>query len=348
MKQIIFHSFYTDSGFFALKQALFYFGKLLIPADNFFAGLPTSLKTGDNGSSSGGFIWGDIINLVPEHVVPHLKFLEQENLIEFVKLPFDQQETDPRKLFELFAAEAEEGSAALQFSPADFSSVYSFLGLNPEHPASKYLVDQLAVMIVIFCLRGVASGKGIPCVDNPLIFDLMNIGLKGIFNSFADAGEFTREDAAQLKAQYLAQTLMSIYLPSFSFRTFEEVLELREEFSEGIAALQSKLLQMAKSLEGLPWEGRFQNALSKEITQSVIPEINALRKAARFSPSRIAREMFTAGVVISLQSFLPDLLADWVVGAQAYSLKEAILKEKERTREVYLENSFSLLLQVPR
>jgi hypothetical protein len=347
MKQVIFHSFYTDRGFYALKHSLFYFGKLLIPADHFMAALPASSTVTQGDAYPGGIIWGDLINFVPEHVAPHLEFLEQEGLIEFINPPLDDQ-TDPKRIFELFAAEADTGAAPLGFSPSDVSPVYSFLGLNPAHPVSKHLVEQLVVMIAIFCLRGVASGRGVPCVDNPLIFDLMNIGLKGIFNSFAESGEFSAEDAAQLKAQYLEQTVMSIYLPSFSFRTFEEVLELREKFSGPISALRSKLSQIGSSLEGMPWEDQYQRALSKEMTNSVIPEITALQKAAKISSSKIAKEMLTAGVVVALQSFIPSLLADWIVGAQAYSLKEAILNERDRIRQVYVESSFSLLLQVPR
>jgi hypothetical protein len=101
-------------------------------------------------------------------------------------------------------------------------------------------------------------------------------------------------------------------------------------------------------LEGLPWEARFQSGLAEKINGEILPEIRELRRAARFSTKNIARTIAAAGVVVTLNTLLPDLVADWVVGGGAVSLLEAIKKERARVQQTYLESSYSILLQVPR
>jgi hypothetical protein len=351
MKGVIFHSLYTDPGLDALKHAIFYFGKVSIPEQDFVFLLPDPVDGGPIGPAvvGGNVAYGDHVTLIPEHMYPHVEFLEKEGMVERLTFLADEKgAADPRRLSELIVEVGNRSGRQRTYRPWDVAPLFSFLRLYPDHPATHELIEQLAIMIVALCLGGVAQGKGLPCVDNLFIFDLVNFGLQGIFESFLDGSDFSTKEIQSLKAQYLGQVVSSLFLPSFSFRSFDDVLELREHFKDRLTALRGELLEASSDLEGMPWEPRFHSALVAKLESKIVPEINALRDAARFSPMNVARSMGTAGVVVALKMMLPKWVSEWVIGGTALPLVAAIKKERERVRQTYLESSFSILLQVPK
>ena len=49
---------------------------------------------------------------------------------------------------------------------------------------------------------------------------------------------------------------------------------------------------------------------------------------------------------MTLQSLIPELLAEWIVGGSAVLVAEGIRKEHARTEKVRLESAFSVFFQI--
>lgn len=331
---VIFQSLYADPEFRSLKHALFYFGKLLIPRRDFL------------------FAWGEKqqfdqfrhVLLAPEHALKHLEVLEAQGVVEFEKE--QSAHDDSKELFQGIAQQVANSGGIYGYRPSDVGPLLSFLELDPYHRGTPSLLANASVGLATYSLEGVAKGRGFPCVDNAVLFDLMNIGLQLIFKSSLEQGEFTREEADQLKAQYLGMGLMPLFLPSFEFRSFDDVFELRAKMKGSLARFQAGVLDVSREIKLLPWEPGFQEDLARIFRKRIRPEVEELRKATRVAPGRVARHIAVAGVVMTLQSLLPELVAQWLIGASSVSLVEAVRRERDRAEGARLESAWSLLLEM--
>lgn len=327
MQRVIFQSLYADPGMTSLKHALFYFGKLRIPTNSF-------LWADDDDPSACA-----VVALSPEHMLPHLEFLEKEGCIEF-----SRDEADVPSLLELMASENRTARGRM-YGASDIVPLYNFLQIHPNQPKSKELVTQATATLAAVALQGVALGHGLPCVDNKFLFDMMQLGLKGIFESAVDEGGFTVPEVQELKAQYLGQRVLALFLPSFEFKSFDDVLEARVRCRNQLVNLRGRMDDLGSEISANPWEPDFPREVMALIGKNVEPEVQGLREASRMS---LARVVAPAGVLLTMQGLFPDMVSQWVSKGTALAfLLQAFNRERQRTQQVRLTNAFSLLLQVP-
>jgi hypothetical protein len=330
VQNVIFQSLYADPGMSSLKHALLYFGKLRIPKNPFIYM-----------SDEPNFV--RYVMPVPEHAWGHVKALEAQGHVEL-----EEETGDLGRVREMIVTELERDRAPLQYPAEHLDPLYHFLEITPGDKELAEAFSHGVLFLAATALGGVALGHGLPCVDNPVLFHIMNFGLRAIFQDLITRhGGFTPAEVEDLKAQYLGQRLISLYLPSFEFRSFDDVFDAREKARDQILALHARVDQLASEMSALPWDRNYGAQVDALVKRYVEPEVAELRKVARVSLPRIARKMATAAMAVHLQTILPETIAPYVLGFSALSVVNAIKEERERAKTARLKHAFSLLVQVP-
>lgn len=334
-KKVLFHSFYQDDSFTSLKHALFYFGHVTIPDTSFLA-IPEKREV----------LRDRYVQLIPDNVREHLEALRQQGIVDFVSPVHSAGTPAMVKLAEMIA---EEGRAHGQrsYPPSDIAPVFRSLGLD-SRPQNVAAANQITKILAGVCFESIALDGAVPCVDNRILFDEILLGFKGLFRSLLEDKAFSREELADLKAQFLAQQLWSIYFPCFEFRSFNDVLEMRSRLESNATLLQQRVLELGRNIEANPWDSGFRDEVQKVIKSEIVPQVRELEREAKLSVSKVAKQVAGAVCAFTLQAVVPDLISDVLFGVGVVSLREAIQKERERSRTVRLENSFGLLLEIKR
>lgn len=305
----------------SLKHALLYFGKVRIPKNVF-------LYCNDETK----FLRH--INTVPFHAIDHIEALKDQGLVEF-----EDDRGSVERLSNLIAGQAH--SLRRPYHPGEVLPLFNFLDIPPNTGPFPEELNYGALLLAACTLASAGREHALPCVDNPVLFDIVNLGLKALFEDFISTG-FSPREIDDLKAQYLGQHLINLYLPSFAFRSFDDVLDVRERMRDQLAALHGRVEGLASQLSAAPWDARFGAEVGSLVKREVEPAIAELQKAARLSLTRVVA---TAGVALTLQSLLPAALASALIGISVW---DVVQRERDRIRSAKLTHAFSLLLRVDR
>lgn len=327
-KKALYHSFYADRGMTHLKHALLYFGSIVILDESLLA------ISDDNRLSR----W---VQLIPDHVRDDLESLRGRGLVE-VKPP--DSTSDYIKFFHAIAR-ARSGSLGRVYAESDIYPLFDSLQLDPDNRSDVRFANEIAVLIAAMQLKNLAVNEWVPCLDSRLIFDETAIGLTGLFAALGENGSLLEEEMRQIKAQVLARKVFSVYLPAFNLHSFDDVLEIRDRL-KGVAPLSAALLELSKEVESLPWERGFDQEVASVIDRSVRPVVEELVRESRFSFSGVAKKMARTTCVLTLQGILPEMVDKMLLGLSGATLYDAIKGERGRMRQVRLESSFSMLLEI--
>ena len=324
-----FHSFYSDPSLATIKHALLYYGEIVIPTDDFM------IFFGENHNQARH------ISLVEENMWNDLRFLEDAGVVEFVTASQDQE-------LNVFhdAIVQQQNIEAIQrsYSIKEFQPIFKQLSLDTNNPEHLEIANSATVQLAATCLSSIVKKGYLPCVDNIIVSDTIGIGLRAVVDQ-----SFTELDSTQinqLKKRVVANQVYRLALPAFQFRSFHDVLELRERLLTRLIALDDSISNIAMEVKGHPWDSDFESQVKHVIKKQVIPVIEALKKDSKFKISNVATQMAGAATLVTLQSVLPETLAQWLIGAGAVSVKDAIQKEHDRVKSSLVDNSFGVLLEI--
>lgn len=330
-KKTLFHSFFTDSGLNNLKHALLYSERLVILDES-------NLVMADDGDSRRDR-W---MQLIPDHLRNDLESLEKEDIIE-IEPP---SETEP--MVEFFHAIARERAKIpwdRVYEEPEVEPIFRSLNLDLSCQGDVLFANEITVLIAAMHLKMTASNNWNSWVDSRPVFDEIALGWKGLFQALLHAPNFTEEEVGELKAQFLARKVLSLYLPAFAFHSFDDVLEVRDRL-ESIPRLSAAIRSLSNEIECLPWEEKFEEEVRSAIDRVIKPRVQELNKEAKFSIANLAKNLAGTACVLTFQGVIPDFIEQLLLGFNAISLREAVLRERERVRQVRLENSLSALLEI--
>lgn len=189
------------------------------------------------------------------------------------------------------------------------------------------------------------------CIDNKIVFDSLNFGIKRIIDSRIQPENINTFEINKLKSNILAQKVIALNLPSFKFHTFEDVLELKLKYKDNLLSLDNHLLNISKDIDGMPWEEDFSDKIDGFIERRIQPEIIDLRKNITSSPSKIANRIYDNGIsnlALSLAFYgvFPSLLKEIIIGTSAKTLFD-VMKSIFQNKANTLSNSpFNIFMKV--
>jgi hypothetical protein len=71
------------------------------------------------------------------------------------------------------------------------------------------------------------------------------------------------------------------YLPNFEMKSYEDVLELREQLSDSLADFRTEMSRLAAKVASEPWEPGYQRELVRIMKEEIKPSIARLEKQAK-------------------------------------------------------------------
>ena len=338
MKKILFQSLFRDLDLTTLKHCIFYFDKIEIPRIS----LPIT--------------WGDKnqnvrdLQSIPENVYEVIEFLGKEGVIDLVPI----KDTPERKLPEVYNLILEGINiigAERVYPPDSIEEICKFVGISRHDPERLKIADQVSIFLASVSIMPWSGREHVCCIDNEIIFDSVNLGIKQLINSSLMPCNINAIEINQIKTNILAQKLIALNLPSFKFQTFDDVLELRFKYNDNLRVLHNHLLDISRNLDGVPWDIDFSSKVDELIKKRLQPEIIDLRKNVKASPSKIANLIYDAGSVnlgltFAFYSVFPNNLRDIMLGTTAKTLFD-VLKSIHQDRSKILSNSpFNIFMQV--
>ncbi|OGW37210.1 MAG: hypothetical protein A2Y97_11585 [Nitrospirae bacterium RBG_13_39_12] len=348
MRSIIFHSFYNDPNLNSLKHSIFYFDKLYIPADNFVIAY---METGAQSTSN-----AHLVNLLPGEIYDDIKVLVDAGVVEIIDTGKKKETPSLEQIIEYVSTKLNEQVSRKKYPISELSSVFHSLDFQSptrySDPIAVEIANRVMMLTSAFCLRAVAFEKKIPCVDSEIVFDTVNIGLQSILSDIQVRSALSKVEFLNYKANLLAHKLLSLHLPSFEFRSFHDVLELKELLRDEMKAFQIVINNFAYEIEGFPWEDNFHNRLQFFIDNKINPQIEELRKKLKFSGSSFMKQVYnSARKNLKLVTFAcgiwPDRLMEWIVLGGAMTTLEAIIEEHIIRKKEVEKNGLSFLIKVP-
>ncbi|MGE0827644.1 MAG: hypothetical protein AB7G75_36625 [Candidatus Binatia bacterium] len=347
MNSIIFHSLYTDPAFNSFKHSLFYFDKLVIPEGGFIFAKPGPNET----STSHAYL----VSLVPEQAYNDIQALTAIGAIETIDAEHTGSELKFEQIVQFVYRETKGKNNLGNYTPAEITSVFQFLDfVEPERLLSNSLAvemaQEIALVIGVFCLQLMAYEKKIACLDNQLTFDAVSLGVQRILDDKSVRASFQSAGFHRYKSTLLAQRLLSLNLPSFEFRSFQDVLELKEKFRDEIGAFRTEMDRFALEIEKTPLDADFLPYLKIFADSKIHPQVEELKRKIRLSPSSFLGTLLNtslAGVSLYADAnsiFSHHVTTAVILGSAIHLSKE--IKELLSTREEAMRNGLSLLLKV--
>jgi hypothetical protein len=153
------------------------------------------------------------------------------------------------------------------------------------------------------------------------------------------------------KTATLAMDILAAELPDLSFRSFEDVLEVRHRLRDDLGAFRVEMDSLAATLTAEPWTTDGQIAIDKLIRTKIRPAVVALdRKLAT------TRDTFLLTLVRNLKSptsYVPLLataftnmpLAVAALASAGIFVADAAMETKRERRRIETENGIAFLLK---
>lgn len=337
MDEIIYHSFYRDSGFRSLKHAILYFDKIVIPKNVY------PVIFGENNENM------LLAQSVPEDVADQIDYLINQKIVQQKEF-LGFQETDIGDYIKAVETGLAKQEISRNYSFDEIQNVCSYLNINPKDSNSLREVQSIAILASALCLMEVSKSKRICCTDNRIVYDSISCGLKNALELAEQSVKNQGLEVRRLSTNLLAQKVMSIDMPSFEFKSFDDVLEIKEKHKEELIALDSYLFDLSDKIELLPFEPGYDDALDKVIERRIQPAITNLRRSVTSSPNKVIRTSYDSikniGLSIGFANILPEYIHSVVTTGVVYSLLEAFLKEQRSSKIKLNESPLSIFLKV--
>jgi hypothetical protein len=211
MNTILFHSLFNDLDLTTLKHCIFYFDSIEIP------------------TISVPITWGKknqnvrYLQSIPENVYDVIDFLKDEGVVNLVAVK-DVPDRKLPEVYDLILKEIDSIGVDRHYSTGDIKEICNFIDIKPDDPERLKIVDQISIFLASVCIMSLSLNEQVCCIDNKLVFDSLNLGIKRIINSKFQPNDIGTFEINKLKSNILAQKVIALNLPSFKFHTFEDVL----------------------------------------------------------------------------------------------------------------------------
>jgi hypothetical protein len=337
MSSILYQALYNDLDFTTLKHCIFYFNQVEIPR------YTTVISWGENNANV------RFLKLIPENIQEMLSPLSNEGTIRYIDLNYGPDEQIV-SLCNFIQNEIYSIQQGRNFIQNDVDEIANFIDCKSNDPYKLENVDQFSSFLAAACIVGSNLNDKACCVDNRLVFDTLNFGIKRMVEKSVQGIEKSPFLIDSLKANMLVQKVIGLNLPSFKFHTFDDVLELRLRYNDHLLALDNHLFALSKDVDGMPWDNDFSHKINELIRRKIEPELSELRRNVSSSPSKIADLIYEKGALnaalaMSFYSIYPDFLKAILFGTGKTLLD--IIKNTYQNKSKALSNSpYSVFMKV--
>lgn len=337
MDNIIFHSLYNDASLRTLKHSLLYFDNITIPSDVY------TCSFGENHSHI------HFLQLIPDDVYEQITYLKNQNLIKVYKFG-DRNPDDISKYYNAVIEGINKLGRDRQYSREQILEVCKYLNLSPNHPDLFTVVNEATIFISAICLMEFSVHEKICCIDNQIIYETLNLGVKGILQFAKENISDQNIEFRRIKKNILAQKVLSLNLPAFTFQTFDDVLEIKEKHRAGLLALDNHLDNLADKIELSPFDPGFSAAIDRLISHRIQPEIDGLTKSITFSPSRLVKRIYDPlknfALSFGFSNSFPAYTKEFAVAGVTLTVIESIFKDYNETKKRIKESPYNILISM--
>jgi hypothetical protein len=337
MNSIVFHSFYRDPEFTSLKHALLYFDRITVPSNSFV------LSFGDRPEQS------HYVQLIPDHAYEHLESLQNSGIVCLRTL--SSQNPDPIVFYEATVSAINQLPRHGPYSIEDVQSILDIGNLTIDEDDGVEFVKQVVLMMCAFCLKEITQESGTPFVDNSLIHEALGAGLSGLIEAPSIRSRFGEGQVQEMRSILLAQRTLELELPSFRFKSFDDVIAAKVQMRDEIAAFDQRMYELSQRLLVDPWAPGFSDDLDAFVQRYVKPEVDALRARSRsdikgFIGQAQEKALGYAGLALGLYSIMPDLMELIAAGASVAAVSAALIGLRGKRRQDVATAGMRLLIRV--
>jgi len=337
MNSIVFHSFYRDPEFSSLKHALLYFDHITIPSNSFV------LSLGEGPEQS------HYVQLIPDDAYEHLEGLQSSGAVSLRKL--SSQNPDPIIFYEATVSAINQLPSHGPYSIEDVQSILDIGDLKIDEDDSVEFVKQVVLMMSAFCLKEITQESGTPFVDNSLIHEAVGAGLSGLIETPSIQSKFGDDQVREMRSILLAQRTLELELPSFRFKSFDDVFAAKARLGSEIAAFDQRMYELSQRLLVDPWAPGFTDELDLFVQRYIKPEVDALRARSVSDVKGFVGQVHDkalkyAGLGLGLYSVVPHLMELIAAGASVAAVSEALVGLRGKRREDVATAGMRLLIKV--
>jgi hypothetical protein len=228
--------------------------------------------------------------------------------------------------------------------------VCKYLNVNPNHPDRFTIVNEATIFISAICLMEFSVHEQICCIDNQIIYETLNLGVKGVLQFAKENISDQNIEFRRIKKNILAQKVLSLNLPAFTFQTFDDVLELKEKHKNELLALDNHLDDLADKIELSPFDPRFSKAIDRLISRRIQPEIDDLTSSIAFSPSRLVKRIYDPlknfAISFGFSSAFPAYTKEIAIAGVTLTVIESLFKDCNETKKRIKESPYNILISL--
>ncbi len=332
MNNIIFHSLYNDNDFVTLKHTLLYFEDIVIPSNTY----PASF--GANQSHI------QYLQLIPHEVRDQIDYLAKEKYLTIQKFS-GENNGDISFYWKSISDGIENLGKNRTYDSTEILEICKYLNLDPKHPDVLPIANEASIFLAAVCLMEFNIKNQICCIDNQIIYDTLNLGVRGVIDSVKNTIPYR-----EIKAKLLAQKIISLNLPSFELYSFDDVLEIKEKHKDNLLALHNYLFDISDKIEYLPFEPEFDNSVNNLINQRIQPEIEDFKKSISFSPSKLVKKSYDPlknfGLSFGLSSAFPAYTTAIAATGIVYTVFETLIKYFKENKEKVKESPYNIFISI--
>jgi hypothetical protein len=334
MENIVFHSLYRDANLKTLKHSLLYFDNITIPSDALACNFDSHIH---------------FLQLIPDDVYEQIDYLKNQNLVKVYKF-LNNDSKDLTKYNKAVVEGINRLGRERFYSRETLLEVCNYLELNYNHPDVFEIVDAAIILIAAIILMEFSVYEKICCIDNIILYDTLNLAVKGVLNFSKDSIHDNNIEFRRIKKNLLAQKVLALNLPSFEFKTFDDVLEIREKHRSELLALDNQLDDLAGKIELPPFDPGFSEAVDRLISRRIQPEIDDLTKSITFSPSRLARRIYDPiknfAIGFGFSNNFPAYTKEIAIAGASLTIIEGIFKNYNETKKKIKESPYNILISI--
>lgn len=337
MNEVLYHSFFQDPSYKSLKHAVLYFDKLVV-ADNSYP-----VVFGDKNSEL------RMARSIPDNIVSDIEMLKRENLVQTKEFKgvLDRNIGDYIKAVN---KGTQQRASQIGYTKDELYEIFSYLGIKPDFPNSAQEAFSLSTLASSVCLMELSRSGMSCCMDNNLVYQQLNAGLRYALELGANSLEKDSLEKRRVAANLMAQKVMDLNLPSFEFLSFEDVLELKHRHKDELLALDNYLLDLSEKIEPLPFEKGYDKALDDLVKRRVQPAIEELKSSVKFSPNRALSKAFhpikDICISLSLANGFPSYINEVLLSGAGYTLIESLILERSEARNELKRSPLRMFLKV--
>ena len=159
------------------------------------------------------------------------------------------------------------------------------------------------------------------------------------------------KNKSRWRTDFLATQVLDLSLPEFEFKTYDDILELREKVYDQLAAFRLKLSEASVRIQECEVD-EVQSVAGDIAHNQIIPAINELEKKLRLSNDkfllRIVKGVRSAKSSVPLVATVFTGLPVWlgVAFSAGATIGEAALETYFEKRDIRENNGFSFLLDI--